>query len=133
MDIAENLKTIRSLGLMPGLSIKPGTAVAAVKDLLPLCGLLLVMTVEPGFGGQKLLPEALARVNDARSLLDGANPGCDLEVDGGVTLENITQLAEAGANVFVAGSAVFDAPDIPARLAAFREKLRGGRGGSALT
>ena len=104
---ADTLRAIRALGVRAGLSIKPATPVEIVRELLPLCDLLLVMTVEPGFGGQKFLPGSLERIAEARRLIDALNPSCLLEIDGGVDETNVAACAEAGADVAVMGSAVF--------------------------
>ncbi len=119
---ADTLRAIRALGVRAGLSIKPATPVEAVRELLPLCDLLLVMTVEPGFGGQKFLPGSLERIAEARRLIDGLNPACLLEIDGGVDETNVTACAEAGADVAVMGSAVFRG-DPRERLARIRSAL----------
>ena len=122
-NLCRSLADIRAFGAKPAITLRPATPLSELTPYLPLVDMVLIMTVEPGFGGQKLLPETLDKVSAARLLLDEVNPACELEVDGGVTLENIAQVARAGANVFVAGSAVFGAPDIPARVADFRKQL----------
>ena len=126
-DTQDNLKAalhaVWDYGARPAITLKPGTHLGELVPYLSLCTMVLIMTVEPGFGGQELLPGSLARVRKARMLLDRVNPSCDLEVDGGVTLDNVRTLAEAGANVFVAGSAVFDAADVPGRVEDFKNKL----------
>ena len=126
-DTEENLmcalRDIRTFGARPGIALRPSTPLADLTPYLPLVDMVLVMTVEPGFGGQTLLPGTVEKARDVRTLLDQINPACELEADGGVTLENITELARAGVNIFVAGSAIFGAPDISARLTAFRSRL----------
>jgi ribulose-phosphate 3-epimerase len=106
-------RELRSLGARAGMALKPATAVEPYADLLPELDMLLVMTVEPGFGGQQFLDLCLPKVRRAAALI--ADTGCDvwLQVDGGVTAETIERCADAGADVFVAGSAVFgaDEPD----------------------
>jgi len=103
----ENLRAIRALGAKAGLTIKPATPVSAVEKYLPLCDLLLIMTVEPGFGGQEFIAGSLGRIREARTLIGKVNPLCELEIDGGVSEKNLVACAAAGANVFVMGSAVF--------------------------
>lgn len=113
----EALETIRACGKKAGLSLKPGTPAEAALPYLELCDLILVMTVEPGFGGQKFMADMMPKLKTLRRWLDGKNPGCELEVDGGVNAETARVCRENGANVLVAGSAWFKAPD-PAAFAA---------------
>lgn len=113
----EALETIRACGKKAGLSLKPGTPAEAALPYLELCDLILVMTVEPGFGGQKFMTDMMPKLKTLRRWLDGKNPGCELEVDGGVNAETARICRENGANVLVAGSAWFKAPD-PAAFAA---------------
>ena len=101
-DVAETLQGIRDLGLKSGLSIKPKTEVDVVKDLLPLCDMILLMSVEPGFGGE--------RASELRKIINASGLPIDLEIDGGITLDNVADVLDAGVNVIVAGSAVFKDP-----------------------
>ncbi len=105
------LRAIRSAGARAGLALNPGTAVEPYADLLPETDMLLVMTVEPGFGGQHFLDLVLPKVRRARELIARRGGEVWLQVDGGVTEETIGRCAEAGADVFVAGTAVFGARD----------------------
>lgn len=114
-------KQIRQKGVKAAIAIKPGTELSAVRELLPAFDMLLVMTVEPGFGGQKLIPETLEKVALARKELVRQNLQIGLQVDGGVTEENIGRLAELGADIFVAGSAVFSKPNRNAQISKLRE------------
>ncbi len=123
-DVAETLREIRRLGCQAGLSIKPATPVLAVREYLPLFDLLLIMSVEPGFGGQKLLPESYERLREARELLLHSGREILLEVDGGITKENVSSILEAGADVIVAGSAVFRG-NISENVRDFRRLLEG--------
>ena len=127
-NIRRALEEIRALGARAGLTIKPGTPVESVEEYLPLCDLLLIMSVEPGFGGQKFMPESLAKLAQAREMIDRINPGCELEVDGGVDMGNMADCVAAGADVLVMGTAVF-APEKGAKWAAGEVKrmLRGER------
>lgn len=111
-DVGELLRAIRALGKKAGISIKPATQVATVKQLLPDCDLVLLMTVEPGFGGQKLIPEALDKLGQLRE----AGFQGTLSVDGGVGEGNCKQVVEAGATRLVMGTAAFRAPDPKALL-----------------
>lgn len=120
----ELARTIRQKGVKAAVAIKPGTDLSLVSELLPEIDMLLVMTVEPGFGGQKLIPETIAKVSKAREELRKHSLKIGLQVDGGVTEDNIAQLAEAGADVFVAGSAVFSKPDRNAQISKLRQLAR---------
>ena len=117
-------KRIQEKGVKAAIAIKPNTPVSEVIELLPVIDMLLVMTVEPGFGGQKLIPETLAKVAQARKELSAPGLRIGLQVDGGVTEDNIGELAQLGADVFVAGSAVFNKPDRNAQIAKLRELAR---------
>ncbi|MDO5732691.1 MAG: ribulose-phosphate 3-epimerase [Eubacteriales bacterium] len=105
------LKEIRKYGMKAGLTLNPGTSLSLIEELLPLIDLLLIMTVEPGFGGQSICENAYSKVARARKMIDaGPYPIC-LEVDGGINRETIASISEAGADLFVAGTAVFGADD----------------------
>lgn len=106
-DVPGTIKKIRELGKKVGITIKPGTSAAELEPYLELVDMILVMTVEPGFGGQKLMPECLEKVAAIRKRLDEKGLTTDIEVDGGINAENVSLALEAGANVIVAGSAVF--------------------------
>ncbi|TDD19454.1 ribulose-phosphate 3-epimerase [Nonomuraea diastatica] len=114
------LREIRALGARAGLALSPATAVEPFEDLLGEVDMLLLMTVEPGFGGQKFLDVVLPKLRRARELVDKHGGRVWLQVDGGVTGETIERCAEAGADVFVAGSAVFGASDPMAAVDALR-------------
>ncbi len=113
-------REIRSAGGRASMALKPATPVEPYEDLLPELDMLLLMTVEPGFGGQKFLDLVLPKIRRARALMDKHGVETWLQVDGGVSLETIERCAEAGADVFVAGSAVYSADDPDAMV----EKLR---------
>lgn len=104
-------RELRKLGAKSAIAIKPNTAVEDVIELLPEIDMLLIMTVEPGFGGQPLIQSTLSKVNQARKEIRNSGLEIALQVDGGVTEDNIGELAKLGADVFVAGSAVFKNPD----------------------
>lgn len=106
-QVEETIACIRSLGKKAGITIKPGTSAAAVEPYLDLVDLVLVMTVEPGFGGQKLMTDCLDKVREVRAMADKKGISVDIEVDGGIHLGNVADAVRAGANVIVAGSAVF--------------------------
>jgi len=104
-------RQLRAAGSKAAVAIKPGTPLSAIAELLPEVDMLLVMTVEPGFGGQPLIIETLEKIQQARSLITASGASISLQIDGGVTESNIHQLAELGADSFVAGSAIYNHPD----------------------
>lgn len=106
-DAEATISLIRSLGCRVGMSIKPRTPVEVVRKYLDKLDMLLVMTVEPGFGGQQYIPESTERIRQVRQMADEMGIDLDIEVDGGITKDNVRVVLEAGANVIVAGSAVF--------------------------
>lgn len=109
-NLKETLRMIHSFGCRAGLSIKPTTPVKAVEAYLDQIDLLLIMSVEPGFGGQKFFPESTQRLQEAAGLIAEKGLQVELEVDGGITMENVGEVLKAGANVIVAGSAIFRNP-----------------------
>ena len=115
-------RELRAAGARAGLGLRPATPVDPYADLLPELDLLLVMTVEPGFGGQEFLDLCLPKIRRARELAAAAGTEIWLQVDGGVSAETIGRCAEAGADVFVAGSAVFGADDADAAVSELREQ-----------
>ena len=118
------LSEIRACGAKAGLALNPGTPVALVADLIEELDLLLVMSVNPGFGGQPFIDHALTKLSEARELIEERNPGCELEVDGGVKLANAPLVKQAGASVVVAGSFVYLEGEGPeANIAALRRAL----------
>jgi len=120
------LAAIRERGATPSVTLNPATPLVALEEVLPLVGQVLVMSVNPGFGGQTFIPAALDKVRRLRALLDERNPHCRIEVDGGVKPSNVKRVVAAGADTIVAGSAVF-APEttVKAALEDFRAALRG--------
>jgi ribulose-phosphate 3-epimerase len=119
--LQRQLTRIRELGCKGGVAINPATPLSAVEDVLDDLDLLLVMTVNPGFGGQQFIPHSLDKIARARRMLDAAKSGAILEVDGGINRKTIAAARDAGADAFVAGNAVFTAPDIGVELAALRQ------------
>lgn len=105
------LDKIRQLGCKAAISLKPGTPAEAARVFLPKCDMVLVMTVEPGFGGQKFMADMMPKLRTLRQMLDEVNPACILEVDGGVDANTCALCKENGAQVLVAGSAYFKAAD----------------------
>ena len=119
------LQLIKSLGVKAGVTINPGTPVAAIAHVLSMADLVLVMTVNPGFGGQKFIPEMMEKVAELAALRAEKGYAYEIEVDGGVTAETIGTCKEAGADVFVAGSYIYDAEEPGARIQALKEVLEG--------
>ena len=123
-DTEENihaaLDKIHAKGKRAGVVLKPKTPAQAVLPFLEKVELILVMTVEPGFGGQSFMADQMEKVSAIRKMIDEKNPACELEVDGGVAPDTRDACVRAGANVLVAGSAVYKAADIPARIAELR-------------
>lgn len=105
--VEETINKIKAAKVKAGIVINPETPVEAIKPYLSMVDMVLIMSVHPGFGGQKYIPEATDKIRQARKLIDEAGYNIDLEVDGGVNLSNVKEVLEAGANVIVAGSAVF--------------------------
>lgn len=120
-NVDETLRYIRSKGVKASLSIKPMTNPERLRPYLPLLDMILIMSVEPGFGGQSFIYETLENMRAARKMLDECGSKAELEVDGGVTVETAPLCAAAGCDVLVAGSAVYKKPDIAEAIAAIRE------------
>jgi ribulose-phosphate 3-epimerase len=114
------VQRIRELGCSPGVALNPSTGLETVREIVPDIDLLLVMTVNPGFGGQKFITAMLDKVARARDMLDAANRAATLEVDGGISRDTIAQAHDAGADTFVAGHAIFTAREPRAEIAALR-------------
>ena len=123
-DTEENIHAaidnINDKGKKAGVVIKPRTPASAVLPFIDKVELILVMTVEPGFGGQKFMADMMPKVQTVRGYIDALNPACELEVDGGVDAQTCKLCIAAGANVLVAGSSVYKSADIPATIAALR-------------
>lgn len=121
-NVRATLEKIRSLGVKTGLAVKPGTPVEAVSSYIDMLDMILIMTVEPGKGGQAYIPECTEKIRIARQMIDASGRDIMLEVDGGVKLDNVDIPLLAGANVIVAGSAVFGG-DVEGKTRAFAKKL----------
>ena len=119
-NLKEVLELIKSTGVKCGAVINPDTPVEKIKEVIPLCDMVLLMSVFPGFGGQKFIPEVLGKLREVRALIKACGKEIDLEIDGGVNAENIEEIKAAGANVVVAGSAVFKAADRAAMIASLK-------------
>lgn len=121
--IDRSLQLVRDLGCKAGLVLNPGTGLDAMQWVMDKMDMLLLMSVNPGFGGQKFIPSTLEKLKQARELIDSSGYDIRLEVDGGVGVNNIAEIAAAGADTFVAGSAIFGQPDYAAVIANMREQL----------
>ncbi|HHW32345.1 MAG TPA: ribulose-phosphate 3-epimerase [Clostridiaceae bacterium] len=121
--VEETIELIKRLGAKASISIKPKTQPEEIEHLIKDLDMVLIMSVEPGFGGQSFIPESLDKIDRTRKLIDKHNPACDLQVDGGIYTHNVADVVKAGANIIVAGSAIFNAPDIAGAVKAFREKV----------
>ena len=117
----EVIDKIHSLGKKAGMSIKPGTPVFVLEPFINSLDLVLVMSVEPGFGGQKLIPETLVKVSEVKEMRTILGADCEIEIDGGITVENAHLAIEAGVDVIVAGSAVFKAENPKEVIDSFKE------------
>ncbi len=117
----EVLQEIRGFGVKSAVSIKPKTPVAVVKELLPYVDLVLIMSVEPGFGGQSFMDASIERVRELKTLIDESGYEIEIEIDGGINVQNARLVKEAGVNVLVAGSTVFNATDRRAIMQQLRE------------
>lgn len=115
-DVAGLLKEIRALGCRSCLTIKPATAPEEIFEYLPLCDMVLVMSVEPGFGGQKFMPNSLPKLKVLKAEAERQGLDIELEIDGGINAETAPLAVEAGATVLVAGNYIFSAEDIPATV-----------------
>jgi ribulose-phosphate 3-epimerase len=127
--VHRSLQAIRALGKKAGVTMNPATPVSSIEHVIDLVDLILIMSVNPGFGGQAFIPAALDKLHDVRTLV-GARP-IDVEVDGGVTAQNAADVVRAGANVLVAGSAVFKGGNYKANIAAIRHAAALARGEAA--
>lgn len=115
-ELIETLKYIKSLGMCAAVSLKPQFPAEDVYDFIPYCDMVLVMTVEPGFGGQKFMEDMLPKIEKIRAYLDEYKPDCEIQVDGGIGNDSIAKASRAGANIFVIGTASFGAPDMNVAL-----------------
>ena len=126
LHLYRTVQQIRELGCKPGVTLNPATPLSAVEEILPFVDMVLLMSVEPGFGGQSFIPTLYRRARTLRSMLeDAGNPGCLIEADGGIKLDNIAEAFEAGVDVVVSGSGVFGTNDPAETL----RKMRAACGG----
>ena len=123
LHIDRSLQLIRDGGAKSGLVFNPATSLDCLKYVMDKVDMILLMSVNPGFGGQKFIPATLDKLREARALIDASGYDIRLEIDGGVNVKNIREIAEAGADTFVAGSAIFNQPDYKAVIDAMRAEL----------
>jgi ribulose-phosphate 3-epimerase len=123
MHVDRSLQLIRDQGCKSGLVFNPGTPLTCLEYLMDKIDVILLMSVNPGFGGQKFIPSTLKKLKQVRKLIDDSGQSIRLEVDGGVTVDNIAKIAQAGADMFVAGSAIFGSSDYAATIAEMRNQL----------
>jgi ribulose-phosphate 3-epimerase len=121
--VDRSLALIREQGCKAGLVYNPATPLEGLRHVIDKLDMVLIMSVNPGFGGQKFLPAALDKLREARALIDQSGQDIRLEIDGGVKVDNIGVIASAGADTFVAGSAIFGSDDYAATIAAMREEI----------
>ena len=122
-DVRKTVELIKAAGMKAGVAIKPKTPVSVLRELLPELDMALIMSVEPGFGGQSFIPESFDKIRELRAMIEEINPLCDLEVDGGIKEDNLKDVLDAGANVIVAGSAIFS-NDIEANTEKFLKIMK---------
>lgn len=117
-----NIQQIKSLGMKAGVAINPHTPVYLLKDILRDIDLVCLMSVNPGFGGQSFIPQSIEKIKELKAMIVAQNASVKIEVDGGVSLQNARQIAQAGADVLVAGNAVFSSPDPKEMIAALKRE-----------
>ena len=122
-NISETIELIKSHGCKVGIAINPDTSLSVLKDIIQDIDLILLMSVYPGFGGQKFIETTIEKIQDAKKLIETQSHNIFLEVDGGINHETIGKVAAAGANVFVAGSAIFGSADYAETIQDFRQKI----------
>ena len=121
--VARTIDLIKSLGCKVGIALNPATSVSVLDNIIQDIDLVLLMSVNPGFGGQKFIPSTLKKIQDVKAMIDRQDKDMYLEVDGGINLDTIASVSQAGANVFVAGSAIFGSSDYEETIQSFRQKI----------
>jgi len=122
-DVAETIEIIKQSGCKVGIAINPDTSLSVLKDIINDIDLILLMSVYPGFGGQEFIEDTIEKILEAKELIDQQDHQIFLEVDGGINNETISRVSKAGANVFVAGSAIFGSSDYEKTIQSFRQKI----------
>ena len=121
--VTRTIDLIKSLGCKVGIALNPATSTSVLDNIIQDIDLVLLMSVNPGFGGQKFIPSTLKKIQDVKAMIDHQDKDIYLEVDGGINLDTISSVSQAGANVFVAGSAIFGSPDYEETIQSFRQKI----------
>jgi len=122
-NVPETIKLIKQCGCKVGIAINPDTSLSVLQDIIGEIDLILLMSVYPGFGGQEFIEDTIEKISEARKLIDQQDHQIFLEVDGGINNETISRVSQAGANVFVAGSAIFGSSDYEKTIKSFRQKI----------
>ena len=122
-DVDETIEIIQESGCKVGIAINPDTSLSVLENIITDIDLVLLMSVYPGFGGQEFIEDTIEKIADAKKLIDQQDHPIFLEVDGGINNETISRVSQAGANVFVAGSAIFGSPDYEKTIQGFRQKI----------
>ncbi len=117
------IQQIKEKGILAGVALNPATPLVSVEEIIGYVDLLLIMSVNPGFGGQSFIPAILAKIKAARKMIDSKGARVELEVDGGLKIENIKQISDAGCDIFVAGSAIFKSKDYQKSISAMRQSI----------
>lgn len=123
-NINDTIKMIKSFGKRAAVSLNPDTPVSAIEDILPELDMVLLMSVYPGFGGQKYIGHVTDKISELRGIIVEKGLSIDIEVDGGITAENVGEVVRAGANIIVAGSYIFNAPDMEAAIKTLRDNAK---------
>jgi len=121
--VDRTIRLIKDQGCMPGIVLNPATSVSVLEYCLEQVDMVLLMSVNPGFAGQKFIDSTYEKITEVRELIDAVNPNIRLEVDGGINLKNIAKVAECGADTFVAGSAIFNSQDYKKTISQMRELI----------
>ena len=122
-DVSETINIIKQCGCKVGIAINPDTSLSMLQDIIGEIDLILLMSVYPGFGGQEFIEDTIEKISEAKKLIDQQDHQIFLEVDGGINNETISRVSKAGANVFVAGSAIFGSSDYEQTIQSFRQKI----------
>ncbi|MBE0451298.1 MAG: ribulose-phosphate 3-epimerase [Clostridia bacterium] len=118
--IHRTIQYIKSFGVQAAVALNPGTPLSAIEEILPELDMVLIMSVNPGFGGQSYIESMTAKIRNLKALIDEKGLTCDIQVDGGIKIDNAKKIVEAGANIIVAGSAIFNTSSIDETVKAFR-------------
>lgn len=121
--VHRTIQLIKSYGVKAAVTLNPGTPLVTIEEILPQLDMVLLMSVNPGFGGQSYIEATTDKIRRLKAMIDSKGLTCDIQVDGGINLNNVKEVVDAGANIFVAGSAIFNTESIKNTVKAFREKL----------